>query len=202
MGHPGHQAQLLELQPSGPVGVEVAVGRRRAVVGPQAEVGLWARGPPGAVVGLRPGGRRWVWSQGTAWPRRRRQSPVLGVAARRGAAEGVGGRVVAGGAATATEAAGRGAVASSGLEGGRQPGRLWAHHGLGGGVEVAELLVKQLHRRARELGEDVPVDVAAEPGEAAGEEEREGWEWGGGLTAGLWEGPHFILAGWPWEPPH
>lgn len=102
--------------------------------------------------------------------------------------------MVAGGAATATEAAGRGAVAGSGLEGGRQPGRLWAHHGLGGGVEVAELLVKQLHRRARELGEDVPVDVAAEPGEAAGEEEREGREWGGGLTAGLWEGPHFILA--------
>lgn len=36
---------------------------------------------------------------------------------------------------------------------------------------MAELLVKQLHRRARELGEDVPVDVSAEPGEAAGEEE-------------------------------
>lgn len=175
MGRPGHQAQLLQLQPRGPVGVEVAVGSWRAVVGPQGEGGLWAQGPPRARVGLKPEGQSGVGGQGTAGPRGRRQTLVLGVAARRGAAEGVGGRVVAGRAATATEAAGRGAAACSGLQGCHQPGRLWAHHRLGGGIEVAKLLVEQLHRRARKLGEDVPVDVSAEPGEAAGEEESEGW---------------------------
>lgn len=37
---------------------------------------------------------------------------------------------------------------------------------------MTELLVKQLHRLARELGEDVPVDVSAKPGEAGGGGER------------------------------
>lgn len=64
--------------------------------------------------------------------------------------------------------AGLGAASRSGREGCNQPGRLQAHHGLGGGVEVAELLVKQRHGLARELGEDVPVDVSAEPGETVG----------------------------------
>lgn len=174
MGRPGHQAQLLQLQPRGPVGVEVAVGSWRAVVGPQGEGGLWAQGPPRARVGLKPEGQSGVGGQGTAGPRGRRQTLVLGIAACRVAAEGVGGRVVTGGVATATEAAGRGAAACSGLQGCHQPGGLWAHHRLGGGIEVAKLLVEQLHRRARKLGEDVPVDVSAEPGEAAGEEESEG----------------------------
>lgn len=80
------------------------------------------------------------------------------------------------GAAAATETARRGAAACSGLRGCDQPGGLQAHHGLGGGVQVAELLVKQLHSLARELGKDVPMDVSAEPGEAAGRRrESEGW---------------------------
>lgn len=45
---------------------------------------------------------------------------------------------------------------------------------------MAELLVKQLHRWARELGEDVPVDMSAEPGEAAGERRVRG---GSGVAA-------------------
>lgn len=81
--------------------------------------------------------------------------------------------MVTAGVAAAAEAARRGAAARSGLWGCGQPGGLQAHHGLGGGVEVAELLVKQLHCLARELGEDVPVDVSAKPGEAGGEEDRE-----------------------------
>lgn len=68
MGHPGHQAQVLKLQPSGPVGVEVAVEGRQAVMGPWGEVGLWGQGPPRAVVGLEPGGKQWVWGQGAARP--------------------------------------------------------------------------------------------------------------------------------------
>lgn len=39
---------------------------------------------------------------------------------------------------------------------------------------MAELLVKQRHGLARELGEDVPVDVSAEPREAVGRREGEG----------------------------
>lgn len=141
------------------------------------------------MIGLEPGGQRWVWGQGAAGPRGCGQTPVLGVAACQQAAEGVGGRAVAGGAATATEAAGSGVGGCSGLEGCGRPGRLEAHHGLGGGVEVAELLVKQLHRLARELGEDVPVHVPAEPGEAGGERrESEGWGWGG-LGHPVPEGP-------------
>lgn len=81
------------------------------------------------------------------------------------------------GAATATETARRGAEVGSGLKGCDQPGGLQAHHGLGGRVQVAELLIKQLHSLARELGQDVPMDVSAEPGEAAGRRrESEGWE--------------------------
>lgn len=163
MGHPGHQAQLPELQLQGPAGMEVAVEGPQAIVGPRGEAGLWAQGPAKAVVELKPGGRRWVWGQGAAWPRGHRQAPVLGVAPRGGAAEGV-----TGGAAAAAEAAGRGAVPGSGLQGLGQPRGLQAQHRLGRGVEVAELLVEQLHRLARELGEDVPVDVPAEPGEAVG----------------------------------
>lgn len=171
VGHPRHQAKLLELQPRGPVGVEVAVRSRQAVVGPH-EVGL--RGPPRGVMGLEPGSWRWVWDQGAAGPRGCGQTLVLGVAARRLAAEGVGGCAVTGrAAAAAAEAAGRGAGACSGLERCSQPGRLEAHHGLGGGVQVPELLVKWLHRLARELGEDVPVHMSAEPGETGGERERE-----------------------------
>ena len=41
---------------------------------------------------------------------------------------------------------------------------------------MAELLIKQLHRLARELGEDVPVDMPAEPCEAVGRERGWGWE--------------------------
>lgn len=134
MGHPGYQAKLLELQPRGPVGIEVAVGSCCAVMGPRGEVGLRAQGPPRAMVGLKPGGQRWVGGRGTAGPRRRRHIPVLGVAARRRAAERVGGRVVAGRAAAATEAARRGAAAGPGLQGCPQPGGLRAHHRLGGCV--------------------------------------------------------------------
>lgn len=44
---------------------------------------------------------------------------------------------------------------------------------------MAKLLVEQLHRLARELGHDIPVDVPAEPGEAGGRRrESEGWELG------------------------
>ena len=89
MGHPGHQAQVLKLQPSGPVGVEVAVEGWGALMGPWGEVGLWGQGPPRAVVGLEPGGKQWVWGQGAAGPRGRGQTPGLGVAAHRGAVEGV-----------------------------------------------------------------------------------------------------------------
>jgi hypothetical protein len=64
--------------------------------------------------------------------------------------------------------------AHAGLKGCDQPWGLKAHQGLGGGVEVAKLLVKQFHRLTRELGEDVPVHVSTEPGEAGKEEEREG----------------------------
>lgn len=68
MGCPGHQAKLLELQPYGPAGIEVAVESGQAIVRPWGEVGLWGQGPPKAIVGLKPGGRRWVWGQGTAGP--------------------------------------------------------------------------------------------------------------------------------------
>lgn len=61
MGCPGHQAKLLELQPRGPVGVEVAAESGRAIVGPRGEVGLWGQGPPKAMVGLKPGRQRRVW---------------------------------------------------------------------------------------------------------------------------------------------
>lgn len=169
---PRHQAQLLQLQPRGPVGPQVAVDSGgRAVVGPRGEVGLGTRGSPRAVVGLEPGRWRRVWGRGATGPRRRGHTSGTGVAACRAAAEGVGGRAVTGGATAAAKAAiGRGC---SGRDGGDQPRGLQAHHRLGGGVEVAELLVKQLHRLACELGEDVPVHVSAEPGEAGGEEERE-----------------------------
>ena len=40
VGHPGHQAKLLDLQPQRPVAVEVAVGSRQAIMGPRGEVGL------------------------------------------------------------------------------------------------------------------------------------------------------------------
>lgn len=93
----------------------------------------------------------------------------MGIAAGRQAAEGVGGGTVTGGAAAATEAAIGGFWALARLERGNQPWGLEAHQGLGGGVEASELLIKKLHRLARELGEDVPVHVSAEPREARGE---------------------------------
>lgn len=69
---PRHQAQLLQLQPSGPVGPQVAVdGGGQAVVGPRGEVGLGTRGSPRTVVGLEPGRWRRVRGRGAAGPRRR-----------------------------------------------------------------------------------------------------------------------------------
>lgn len=95
----------------------------------------------------------------------------MGVAASRQAAEGVGGGAVTGRVTAATEAAIGGFWALAGLEWGNQPRGLQTHQGLGGGVEASKFLIKQLHRLARELGEDVPVHVSTEPREAgAGEE--------------------------------
>lgn len=68
MGRPGQQAQLLQLQPRGPAGAELAVESERAVLGPQGEVGLRGQGPPKAMVGLKPGGRRRVWGRRGAGP--------------------------------------------------------------------------------------------------------------------------------------
>lgn len=64
---PGQQA-MLEMQPHGPVGIEVAVQSEWPILGPREEVGLWGQGPPEAMVGLYPGGRGRVWGQGTAGP--------------------------------------------------------------------------------------------------------------------------------------
>lgn len=95
----------------------------------------------------------------------------MGVAASRQAAEGVGGGAVTGRVTAATEAAIGGFWALAGLEWGDQPRGLQTHQGLGGGVEASKFLIKQLHRLARELGEDVPVHVSTEPREAGGGEE-------------------------------
>lgn len=45
---------------------------------------------------------------------------------------------------------------------------LRAPHGLGQRVKVSELFVKQLHNLTRELGEEVAVNLAAQPREAGG----------------------------------
>lgn len=171
---PGHQAELLQLHPDGPVGHEAAVEGGRCLVGPHgdqerlrggaSQPALIGRGP-----GKRHGDRGCDGRQGmrTAGPRGRGPARVRvrvrGKAVARLAAEGVGGGAATGDAAAA--AAG-GSRAPAGLQRLQRPGALETHHGLGGGVEAAELLVKQLDSLPRELGEDVPVHLATQPREA------------------------------------
>lgn len=85
---------------------------------------------------------------------------AAGGEAAEGVGEGVGAALLAVG-----EAARRGpAPAEQEREAARRG--LGAAHGLGQRVQVPELLVKQLHDLARELGEEVAVDLATEPREA------------------------------------
>lgn len=86
---------------------------------------------------------------------------AAGGQAAEGVGEGVGAALVAVG-----EAAGRGPAAAE-EEGEAARRRLGAAHGLGQRVQVPELLVKQLHDLPRELGEEVAVNLAAQPREAA-----------------------------------
>lgn len=88
---------------------------------------------------------------------------VVGAAGRE-AAEGVGKGV--GAALVAVGEAARGGPAAAEEEGEAARRRLGAAHGLGQRVQVPELLVEQLHDLARELGEEVAVNLATQPGEA------------------------------------
>lgn len=78
-----------------------------------------------------------------------------------GVGEGVGAPLVAAGEAA------RGVPAAAEQEGEAARRGLGAPHGLGQRVQVPELLVKQLHNLARELGEEVAVNLATQPREAA-----------------------------------
>ena len=70
---------------------------------------------------------------------------------------------------------------------------------------MAELLIEQLHWLACELGEDVPVHVPTEPGEAGGRGERV--RGGGGEAAGTlhrrrtWSSRTRRTEGMPTAPP-
>lgn len=80
------------------------------------------------------------------------------------AAEGVGQGV--GAALVAVGEAARGDPAPAEQEREAARGGLGAPHGLGQRVQVPELLVKQLHNLARELGEEVAVNLPTQPREA------------------------------------